>query len=157
MSGFLGMFVGGTSVPSAPTIGTATAGNGQATITFTAPVSDGGSPILDYQVTSSPGGVTATGSGSPITVTGLTNGTAYTFTVRARNVNGYSLSSASSNQVTPVSPPVVASGGQLIYDLRGYRYHVFTNSGMASPAGPANISSAGSFVVDSNDGNNIIC
>jgi hypothetical protein len=133
MSGFLGMFVGGASVPSAPTIGTATAGNGQATITFTAPSSDGGSPILDYQVTSSPGGVTATGSGSPITITGLSNGTVYTFTVRARNANGYSLSSTSSNQVTPVVPPIQASGGNYIYDgtgsFAGYRFHVFTGPG----------------------------
>ena len=143
MSGFLGMFVGGTGVPSAPTIGTATAGNGQATITFTAPSSDGGSPILDYQVTSSPGGVTATGSGSPITITGLSNGTAYTFTVRARNANGYSISSTSSNQVTPVVPPITASGGNYIYDgtgsFAGYRFHVFT--------------SPGTFRVTSNDGN----
>jgi hypothetical protein len=136
MSGFLGMFVGGASVPSAPTIGTATAGNGQATITFTAPSSDGGSPILDYLVTSSPGGVTATGSGSPITITGLSNGTAYTFTVQARNVNGYSISSQSSNQVTPVVPPIVATGGQSIYDgtgaFAGYRFHVFTSPGTFS-------------------------
>lgn len=143
MSGFLGMFVGGTGVPSAPTIGTATAGNGQATVTFTAPSSDGGSPILDYRVTSSPGGITATGSGSPITITGLSNGTAYTFTVEARNANGYSLSSTSSNQVTPVVPPITASGGSYIYDgtgsFTGYRFHVFT--------------SPGTFTVTSNDGN----
>jgi hypothetical protein len=143
MSGFLGMFVGGTGVPSAPTIGTATAGNGQATVTFTAPASDGGSQILDYRVTSSPGGVTATGSGSPITITGLSNGTAYTFTVQARNANGYSLSSTSSNQITPVVPPITASGGQTIYDgtgsYTGYRFHIFT--------------SPGTFTVTSNDGN----
>lgn len=143
MSGFLGMFVSGAAVPSAPTIGTATAGNGQATITFSAPSSDGGSPILDYLVTSSPGGVTATGSGSPITITGLSNGTAYTFTVQARNANGYSIASASSNQVTPVVPPIVASGGQTIYDgtgaFAGYRFHVFT--------------SPGTFTVTSNAGN----
>ena len=51
---------GGATVPGAPTIGTATAGNAQATVTFTAPGSNGGSPILDYRATSSPGGITAT-------------------------------------------------------------------------------------------------
>jgi len=40
-------------------------------VAFTAPVSDGGSAITGYTVTSSPGGITATGTASPLTVTGL--------------------------------------------------------------------------------------
>ena len=76
------------NVPGAPTIGTATAGNGSASVTFTAPATNGGSPITDYTVTSAPGGLTGTGTTSPITVTGLTNGTTYTFTVTATNVAG---------------------------------------------------------------------
>ena len=76
------------TVPGAPTVGTATAGNAQATVTFTAPASNGGSPITGYTVTSAPGGLTGTGTTSPITVTGLTNGTAYTFTVKATNAIG---------------------------------------------------------------------
>lgn len=95
-----------TTTPlGAPTIGTATKGNGQATVTFTAPVNDGGSPITGYTVTSNPGGITATGTASPITVTGLTNGTAYTFTVIATNANGNSPASAASNSVTPSAVP----------------------------------------------------
>jgi uncharacterized protein (TIGR02145 family) len=89
-----------STVPGAPTIGTATAGNAQATITFTAPGSNGGSIITGYTLTSSPGGFTATGSASPITVTGLTNGTAYTFTVTATNANGTGPASSASNSVT---------------------------------------------------------
>jgi outer membrane autotransporter protein len=87
--------------PGAPTVGTATAGNTQATVSFTAPASDGGSPITIYTVTSNPGGLTGTGSASPVTVTGLTNGTAYTFTVTATNGTTTGAASAASNSVTP--------------------------------------------------------
>lgn len=100
--GYTAFFSGPVAtVPGAPTIGTATAGNAQATVTFTAPASDGGSPITGYRVTSTPGGITATGAASPITVTGLTNGTAYTFTVAAQNAIGFSAESSASNSVTP--------------------------------------------------------
>ena len=92
------------SVPGAPTIGTASAGNAQASVSFTAPVSNGGSTITSYTATSNPGNITKTlsqaGSGT-ITVTGLTNGTAYTFTVTATNANGTGAASAASNAVTP--------------------------------------------------------
>lgn len=88
------------ATPGAPTIVTATAGDGQVTLTFTAPVSNGGSAITGYTVTSSPGGFTGTGSGSPITVTGLSNYTAYTFTVTATNAIGTSTASSASNLVT---------------------------------------------------------
>src|ERR1035437_1495692 len=94
-----------SSVPGAPTIGTATKGNAQATVTFTAPASNGGSVITGYTVTSNPGTITRTGSSSPITVTGLTNGTAYTFTVVATNASGKSLPSSASNSVTPSTVP----------------------------------------------------
>ena len=94
------------TTPGAPTIGVATTGNTQATVSFTAPASNGGSPITSYTATSSPGGRTATGTSSPLTVTGLTNGTAYTFTVRATNAVGTGPTSAASNSVTPTAAPV---------------------------------------------------
>ena len=97
------VLAGANTVAGAPVIGTATAGDASATIAFTAPASDGGSAITSYTVTSSPGGLTATGPGSPLTVTGLTNGTSYTFTVVATNAVGNSTASAASNAVTPVA------------------------------------------------------
>jgi len=90
------------AVPGAPTIGTATAGNTEATVPFTAPADTGYPTTLSYTVTSSPGSITATGTSSPITVTGLTNDTAYTFTVTATNDTGTGPASAASNSVTPV-------------------------------------------------------
>ncbi|TVL00758.1 hypothetical protein AYI83_01140 [Shewanella algae] len=89
------------TVPGAPIIGTASALDGQAVVNFSAPASDGGSAITSYQVTSSPGGITASGANSPIGVAGLANGTSYTFTVQAINAVGTSSPSAPSNSVVP--------------------------------------------------------
>ena len=102
------------ATPGAPTIGTATAGNASASVTFTAPAYTGyPAGITGYTVTSSPGGLTGTGASSPITVSGLTNGTAYTFTVTATNATGTGPASAASNSVTPLAPQQIAytSGG----------------------------------------------
>jgi hypothetical protein len=89
-------------VPAAPTIGLVTPGAGQVIVAFTAPTDTGGSAITSYQVVSSPGSVVATGASSPITVTGLTNGTAYTFRVAAINSYGAGTFSAASASATPV-------------------------------------------------------
>ena len=97
-----------STVPDAPIIGTATMGDTQARVTFTAS-NNGGSEITGYTVTSSPGGFTGTGTASPIIVTGLTNGTAYTFTVTATNTNGTSVPSSASNSITPTEIPVVTN------------------------------------------------
>lgn len=97
-------------VSSAPIMGSATAGNSQATITFSAPASNGGSAITAYTVTASPGGATASGAGSPIILTGLTNGTAYTFTVKATNTVGTSGASGASNSVTPKASQSITLG-----------------------------------------------
>jgi hypothetical protein len=88
-------------VPDAPTIGTATAGaagSGQATVTYTAAATGGA--VTTFTATSTPGSITGTGA-SPITVSGLTIGTAYTFTVSGANSTGTSPASAASNSITP--------------------------------------------------------
>jgi len=103
------------TVPGAPTIGTATAGNAAATVTWTAPASDGNSPITEFRVQVFNGATlvdTVTGIAADATSTDidLTNGTTYTFRVLAVNAVGTSVASAASNAVTPVSPnPVVTS------------------------------------------------
>ncbi len=101
-----GLFMVGTAVSAsgAPTIGTATAGNGSASVTFTAPGADGGTPITKYTAISSPGFLTGFATASPVTVSGLSNGTAYTFTVVASNAAGISAPSSTSNSVTPAAP-----------------------------------------------------
>ena len=88
-------------VPNAPTIGTATGGNATASVTFTAPADVGGGAITGDIVVSTPSSISGTGTSSPITVSGLTNGTAYTFKVFATNAYGPSPLSAASNSVTP--------------------------------------------------------
>lgn len=91
------------AVPDAPTIGTATASSGGASVTFTAAAT--GTTATSFIATSSPGGVTGTSATSPISISGLTNGTAYTFTVAGVGVTGTGAPSAASNSVTPTSNP----------------------------------------------------
>lgn len=87
-------------VPDVPTIGTAIANVSGASVTFT-PATTGGTPSL-YTATSTPGSITGTSATSPITVSGLTVGTAYTFTVTPSNSTGTGPASSSSNSITPI-------------------------------------------------------
>jgi spore germination protein YaaH len=98
------------TVPSAPQSVQATAGDARVTVTWTAPASNGGKPISSYRVTTQPGGATLTVAAPATTasLTGLTNGTTYTFTVAAINAVGTGPESAPSNAVTPqagTTPP----------------------------------------------------
>lgn len=118
-----GLWAKGVGFPTAPTIGYASAGASQATVSFTAP-SDTGGGTLTYTATSTPGSITGTSATSPITVTGLTNGTAYTFTVKATNSFGNTgTDSAASNSVTPslVFKPIVI-GGFSVPSIVAYKF-----------------------------------
>ena len=88
------------SVPGAPTNVSATAGDGSAEVSFTPPADDGGAPITAFTALSSPGALAGSCSASPCRVTGLTNGTSYTFTVTASNEAGEGPESAPSAAVT---------------------------------------------------------
>ena len=88
------------TTPAAPSAPSATGGNTQAIVSWSTP-NNGGSPITGYTVTASNGTVRSVGVVNTMTFTGLTNGTAYTFTVRASNVNGTGPASPPSNSVTP--------------------------------------------------------
>jgi hypothetical protein len=95
-----------TFTPDAPRGISAIAGNANATVTFTSPTFDGGSSIIGYSVTSIPADGTDANAGSTVlthTITGLNNGTSYTFIVYATNTIGNSIESAVSNSVTPVA------------------------------------------------------
>ena len=98
----------GPSAPGPPTIGTATAASGRATVSWTAPAFDGGSPITGYVVT--PYVSTWTGlprtfnaTATTQTITGLTNGWPYRFRVQAINNIGTGTYSAESNRATPTA------------------------------------------------------
>ena len=94
--------------PGAPTGAMAVAGDASASVSWVAPSDSGSYPISTYQVTSAPGGRSCLVAVPALTctVSGLTNGTAYTFTVRALNGAGWGASSGPSNAVTPRATPV---------------------------------------------------
>jgi hypothetical protein len=90
-------------IPNPPTIGTATAGGESVSIAFTADSSGKGGPTFSYIAKSNPGNITATGSTSPINVTGLTAGTSYTISVAGVNPTGTSEYSSASGSATALS------------------------------------------------------
>ncbi|MGY1667511.1 fibronectin type III domain-containing protein, partial [Geodermatophilus sp. SYSU D00696] len=146
MGGYVGT---AATVPGAPVLGTVTAGDASATVTWTAPADAGESPITGYQVAVYEGDATqparqesAAADATQLQVTGLTNGTAYSFTVAAVNGAGTGPASQRSAPVTPTAAPTVgselAAGSQLI-------------------AGQALVSANGAFRADmQGDGNFVV-
>jgi hypothetical protein len=141
-----------TTVPQAPTIGTATDvgtnrpfNNGAASVTFTAG-GTGGKAISSFTMTSAPGNVNATGSSSPLVVTGQLSAVQYTYAVKATNANGDSLYSANSNQITTTTVPAAPTGLSAVNNGQ--------NNNRASWSAPSNGGKAiSSYNVFDNGGN----
>lgn len=155
-AGILGVGFDPLKAPNAPTIGAATAGNAQVSVAFTAPADAGGSAISSYRVLVTPGGFGASGTSSPITVTGLTNGTAYTFSVAAVNSYGFSPYSGTVSG-TPAAPPLI----QDVFATTLYTGNTvnFSGGGQSINTG-LNMSSRGGLVwckSRSATGNNVLC
>jgi surface antigen len=122
--------------PDPPSIGAATAGDGTATVQFVAPTWDGGSPITGYKVLSSAGSIVGSGTASPITVTGLTDGATYAFGVVATNAFGDSDASSLSNSVVPFAPiaPQIQTADQATFSLGSASSFLVTSSGTPTPS-----------------------
>jgi streptogramin lyase len=131
--------------PSAPDAPSAKAGNASATVTWAPPAVTGGGGITGYTITASPGGQHCTWSTGPLScvVTGLTNNTAYTFTVTATNIDGTSGASPPSNAITPAPVTVtstqpnsgIPAGGATI-TLKGTGFSAATAVRFGSTAAP---------------------
>ena len=90
-----------TSLPGVPTgVSASATSSSTASVSFSAPACTGHLSIDLYRVKSSPGCFTATGASSPITVSGLSASTSYTFQVQAHNSLGYGCYSSSSSSIT---------------------------------------------------------
>jgi hypothetical protein len=110
-----------STTPGIPTGVSATIANAQSVVSWIAPASTGGATIIGYTVTSSPGGRTCVRTTGVLscTVTGLTNGTSYTFVVTAANASGTGVASDASDSVTPTASQSITFttvGTQLLGD-----------------------------------------
>jgi len=108
-----GGFIGqdGLNAPDPATGVSGSGGDAQVDVSFTSPSDVGGAAITEYRVTDSTGAFGATGSASPVTVSGLTNGTSYTFNVWAINPFGWSSPSDASGSVSPVASIALIAQG----------------------------------------------
>jgi Domain of unknown function (DUF4214)/Putative Ig domain/Fibronectin type III domain len=118
-------------VPDAPVIGAATPGVGQISLTFTPPASNGGLPLLPYNVTCTPGPVSASGASSPIVVTNLISGTTYTCSVKAVNSMGEGPASGTVSAL-PGIPPAFTSANNTAFTV--YTAGTFTVAATGTPA-----------------------
>jgi len=146
--------------PGAPTQVVATAGNGSASISFVAPILDGGAPVTSYTVLPSGGVKSTTSLGLPVLVKGLTNGTPYTFTVTAANEAGQSVASALSNSITPMASTLALSassldfGSQALGSPSSAKTLTLSNTG-ASTVALAGIAVSGDFTSSNTCGSSL--
>ena len=112
-----------TGPSSAPTALGAVHGNGEVTVSWGAPVDDGGVPVSGYTVTASPGSESCVpvSTSTSCVVSGLTNGIEYTFAVVAANVNGSSVASVG----VAATPSLVRSVEQIGVDCTVAQPHPF--------------------------------
>ena len=131
-----GGFIGqdGINAPDPATGVTGTAGNAQVEVSFTSPSDVGGAAVTEYRVTDSTGVFGASGSASPVTVTGLSNGTSYTFNVWAINPFGWSTASDASGSVSPTQAAFAMVAGFGTGTVNIDRYNI-NNAGNASDFG----------------------
>jgi hypothetical protein len=118
-----------TTVPNAPTVGTASVTNSTTvSLSFTAQ-NNGGKTITSYATTTSPSiSVSTSGTSSPLTITGsYVGGQSYTFAIAAVNANGTSSYSSASNSIIPLNLPTL-SGGSVTSDAT-YYYRTFDSNG----------------------------
>jgi len=145
MSNGKGGFIGqdGINAPDPATGVTGTAGNTEIDVSFTSPSDVGGAPITEYRVTDSTGVHTVSAASSPVTVTGLTNGTNYTFNVWAINPFGWATTSDPSSAVSPLNPSrgLYAGGGFNTMNVIGY-FQINSGGENASDFGDLNTSDA---------------
>ena len=130
-----GGFIGqdGLNAPDPATGVSASAGDTSVSVAFTAPTDVGGSAVTGYRVQSNDG-IGASGSASPITVSGLTNGTSYTFNVWAINPFGWSSPSDASGSVSPAQAAFAMVVGFGTGTVNIDRYNI-NNAGNASDFG----------------------
>jgi uncharacterized delta-60 repeat protein len=108
------------TIPSAPRSVTVTPGDASMLVTWAAPVSDGGAPIHGHRVTATPGGQTCLTGALSCTITGLTNGTEYTFRVIAANAagTGPGATATGTPDVVPGAPrDVTVTPGRKSFDV----------------------------------------
>jgi hypothetical protein len=136
----------GQTVPAAPTAVSARAGTNAATVSWHVPVSIGGTPLTGYLVTSTPKTVTTkvSSAATSATITGLTAGTSYRFTVSAVNAIGTSAASSASAAVQPTAPvstgntPPLISTSRYIRNIHGVSSDTTTTRAMGAADGAAN-------------------
>ena len=124
--------VSGLGPPGPPSDVRATAGDRHASVSFKAPASNGA--IRGFTVTAAPGDAHASGARSPITVSGLTDGRRYTFTVTATNATGTGPPSSPSNSITPAGKPTITRGSLTGIAKRKPRLRFTIAAGTGAPA-----------------------